>query len=169
MLCDLKPYSLYFPHVQGNYLKLDETGAVIEMVKWSVLLKIIFSIILQPHKKVPEMQWSTMLTRKHIVRFQWSKKAASLFSISCMEIESIVKFSTSNVLQFLRIREFCHNFNIGNFMNRGISVVFECLIFHIPWNLGQVKIPETSRIMEFHRILHNRIFTFCERLEYILA
>lgn len=55
MLCDLKPYSLYFPHVQGNYLKLDETGAVIEMVKWSVLLKINFSIILQPHK-VPEMQ-----------------------------------------------------------------------------------------------------------------
>ena len=86
-----------------------------------------------------------------------------------MEIESIVEFSTINVLQFLRIREFCHDFNIGNFTNRGIPVVFECLIFHVPWNFGQVKTPETSRIMEFHRILRDRIFTFRELLEYILG
>ena len=110
-----------------------------------------------------------MLTRKHIVRYQWSEKAVSVFSISCMEIESIVEFSTINVLQFSRIREFCHDFNIGNFMNRGIPVVFESLVFHVPWNFGEVKTLETSRIVEFHRILRNRIFTFRERLEYILA
>ena len=86
-----------------------------------------------------------------------------------MEIERIVEFSTIHVLQFSRIREFYHNFNIGNFMNRGIPVVFGCLIFHVPWNFGQVKRPETSRIMEFHHILRNRIFTFRERLEYILG
>ena len=86
-----------------------------------------------------------------------------------MEIESIVEFSTIKVLQFSRIREFCHNFNIDNFMNRGIPVVFESLIFHVPWNFGQVKTPETSRIVEFHRILRIRIFTFRERLEYILG
>ena len=49
-----------------------------------------------------------MLTRKHIVRYQWSEKAVSVFSISCMEIESIVEFSTINVLQFSRIREYFH-------------------------------------------------------------
>ena len=86
-----------------------------------------------------------------------------------MEIESIVEFSTINVLQFSRIREFCHDFNIGNFMNRGISVVFESLVSHVPWNFGQVKTPETSRIVEFHPILRNRIFSFRERLEYILG
>ena len=97
-----------------------------------------------------------MLTRKHIVRYQWSEKAVSLFSISGMEIESIVEFSTINVLQFSRIREFCHDFNIGNFMNRGIPVVFESLVFHVPWNFGQVKTLETSRIVEFYRILRLR-------------
>ena len=71
-------------------------------------------------------------------------------------LESIVKFITINVLQFSRIREFCHDFNIGNFMNRGIPVVFESLVFHVPWNFGQVKTLETSRIVEFHRILRLR-------------
>ena len=86
-----------------------------------------------------------------------------------MEIESIVKFSTINVLQFLRIREFGHDFNIGNLMNRGIPVVFESLVFHVPWNFGEVKTLETSRIVEFQRILRNRIFTCRERLEYKLG
>ena len=54
-------------------------------------------------------------------------------------------------------------------MNRGIPVEFESLVFHVPWNFGQVKTLETSRIVEFHRILRNRIFTFRERLEYILG
>ena len=74
-----------------------------------------------------------------------------------------------NVLQFSRIREFCHDFNIGNFMNRGIPVVFESLVFHVPWNFGEVKTLETSRIVEFHRILRNRIFACRERLEYKLG
>ena len=104
------------------------------------------------------------------MRYQWSEKAVSLFSISGMEIESIVEFSTINVLQVSRIREFCHDFNIGNFiMNRGIPVVFESLVFHVPWNFGEEKTLETSRIVEFHRILRNRIFTCRERLEYKLG
>ena len=41
-------------------------------------------------------------------------------------------------------------------MNRGIPVVFESLVFHVPWNFGQVKTLETSRIVEFHRILRLR-------------
>ena len=97
-----------------------------------------------------------MLTRKHMVRYQWSKN----FSISCMEIESI------NVLQFPRIMKFCHNFNISNSWN---SSDFESLVFHVPWNFRQVKTLEISSIMEFHLILHNRIFTFCELLEYTLG
>ena len=60
------------------------------------------------------------------------KRWYHFFSISCMEIESNVEFSTIKVLQFSRIREFCHNFNIDNFMNPGIPVVFESLIFHVP-------------------------------------
>ena len=102
------------------------------------------------------------------MRYQWSEKAVSLFSISAIEIESIVEFSTINVLQFSRNREFCHDFNIGNFMNRGIPVVFESLVFHVPWNFGEEKTLETSRIVEFHRILRNRIFTCRECLEYKL-
>ena len=103
------------------------------------------------------------------MRYQWSEKAVSVFSISCMEIESIVEFSTINVLQFWRIREFCHDFSIGNFMNRGIPVVFESLVFHVPWNFGEVKTLETSRIVEFHRILQNTIFTCREGLDYKLG
>ena len=40
-----------FSSCVGQLLKVDETGALIKMVKWSELLKIIFSIILQPTKK----------------------------------------------------------------------------------------------------------------------
>ena len=77
---------------------------------------------------------------------------------------------SSNLVQFSRIREFCHDFNIGNFiMNRGIPVVFESLVFHVPWNFGEEKTLEASRIVEFHRILRNRIFTCRERLEYKLG
>ena len=39
-----------FPSCVGQLVKVNKTGAVIKMVEWSELLKIIFSIILQPHK-----------------------------------------------------------------------------------------------------------------------
>lgn len=52
-------------------------------------------------------------------------------------------------------------------MNRGILLFSESLIFHVPWNLGQVKTPETSRVVEFHCILRNGIFMFRERVGYI--
>ena len=39
-----------FPSCVGQLVKVNKTGAVTKMVEWSELVKIIFSIILLPHK-----------------------------------------------------------------------------------------------------------------------